>query len=434
LSLVQLAEVPLCLIAGPACDVWTTSARTEDWFNDALVSNLPQAEEDASHKRAGWQQLAYQSNIGVLTEVIDGLKLAEPKSASNQILFYAIVDHSQDRKPSPTPPRSSSNGNSINPSELLSTKAPVIRVQALPLHSDFLSFLPSPPQSPATNAVNNVRFLPSIEEMRTEAIATEKKRKRVDEVFNSAAQEQKKARRKGYEGIAAATSNHINITTLVGQKKPKAPQYQRPDEAKCPRRPSISQAPNPKNDASAIASPILNARPHSRSPSFSSDTRPPSRRGLLDNNAKRSSLSRVTSLSESSTVEDRNKEMISRLVMASMRLYGMQRKKPGHSRKTSEIITHSNALSSGVSADASREETAKDDEYKLMYHQTYKAAVFAFVSSPHNFDLPSQDRDANDVSQRKQISMQPLYLSPEPLRECVDKLLDIFCSDPMAEG
>lgn len=350
LDFVEVAKVPLSLVVGPACNVCTTNPSTADWFDNTLTLHLPQ-ERNGENERSWWGESTQQSDIGILAQV---------KDTSAQILFYAIVDRLHDEV--------------LSPSAIV--QSPTIRVQALPLSSEFLSALPSPPASPEPDCEGEFKFLPSLEQLRTEAIATEKKRKRVKEVFDTAASQQRKARRRGGESIAAAASKLSNITTLVGQKKPKVPHSQKDDDAKSQRASILSHS---RSDPATFAPPIQTVRPHSRSPSFSSDTRPASRRGLLDSNAKRSSLSRVTSLSENATVEDANKEMISRLVMAGMRLYGMQRKKPAHSRRNSETISNAGSVSNSVN-DGVKEEAPRDEDYKLMYHQTYKAACFTHVS------------------------------------------------------
>jgi hypothetical protein len=121
-----------------------------------------------------------------------------------------------------------------------------------------------------------------------------------------------------------------------------------------------------------------NRRLLSRSPSISSDIRPLSRKGPVDSMSKRSSLSRVSSLNENASIEARNKDTISRLVMAGLRLYGFQpRKKPSHSRRVSEV--NAQAPKSGGES-LTQEDAERDEEYKLIYHQAYKGTVFAFVS------------------------------------------------------
>jgi len=93
--------------------------------------------------------------------------------------------------------------------------------------------------------------------------------------------------------------------------------------------------------------------------------------------------------------------------MAGMRLYGYQQ------RKKTNIVRRGSASPSSGDAEAEQEsaEAAKDEEYKLVYHQTYKGAVFAF---------------------RRSIASTPLQTQPNKIRDTVDRLLAIFCTDPLA--
>ncbi|KAF2432288.1 hypothetical protein EJ08DRAFT_695737 [Tothia fuscella] len=401
LSLVEVAQIPLWLAAGPACNIFTASEQSAEWFSEQLL--FPQhADRDTQSTHAEWWQMnSQQSHLGILAKASS----TEPTSVITEVLFYGIVDNISSGRDPLTPPPSSPNGQDATST----MQVPSIRVQALPLSSHFLNHLPSPPASPprAASGKSDARFLPSVEELRATAEEVEKKRKRVSDVFDEADETRRKARRKGGSGVAAAASKVEGITTLFGQKKPKAiTELQSSTTFKSTesQNPRIKHVKHPS--ISGIESPldIGQKRPLSRSPSISSDTRPGSRRGLLDSQSKRSSLSRITSLSEAATIEDRNKEVISRVVMAGMRLYGLQqRKKPTHARRDSEVAAAS-------AASAVSDEVAKDDEYKLIYYQTYKGTVFAF---------------------RKHITTETLYLTPEPLRETVDRLLAIFCSDPI---
>jgi hypothetical protein len=121
----------------------------------------------------------------------------------------------------------------------------------------------------------------------------------------------------------------------------------------------------------------------SRSPSISSDARPLSRKGASDGHNKRSTLSQVATVplqSEEPTTESRNKEALSRVVMAAMRMHGLQQRKKTRSRRAS--VAPGGEESQSLSEEAEAEEPAKDEEFKLMYHQTYKGAAFALVSLP----------------------------------------------------
>jgi hypothetical protein len=65
--------------------------------------------------------------------------------------------------------------------------------------------------------------------------------------------------------------------------------------------------------------------------------------------------------------------------MAAMRMAGMEQRKKNRSHRAS--VAPGLEDSQDISAEAAAEQAAKDEEYKLMYHQTYKGAAFAFVSS-----------------------------------------------------
>jgi hypothetical protein len=359
--------------------VYTGSERTEQWFNNILLSTIPQNTDNEEHRHEWWRNNLQQSVLGVLAKVVDRPNASETIRGVTEILFYGVVDRPRFQASPPTPPASSPHASAINASASIVDELG-IRVQAIPLSSDFLTHIPSPPVSPTKSAARDyARFLPSIEDLKSTAEKVEAKRKRVFDVFDEAEESRRKARRKGGQGVAAAASRLDEINTLVGQKKVKASvEVQRPADSKATGKRVESQASRSKLGESRPGSPVEGPprRPLSRSPSISL-----SRKGTLDG-SKRSSLSHITSVSETGTIEGRNKETISRFVMAGMRLYGLQqRKKSGHSRRDSQNLT--NAVVSTTTADA-----ANDEEYKLIYHQTYKGVVFAFVG----FLLVSSER------------------------------------------
>jgi hypothetical protein len=76
-------------------------------------------------------------------------------------------------------------------------------------------------------------------------------------------------------------------------------------------------------------------------------------------------------------MESRNKDALSKVVMAAMRLHGLQQRKKSRLRRASTALDAGEFQQSNAEEDA--EEVARDEEYKLVYHQTYKGAAFAFV-------------------------------------------------------
>jgi hypothetical protein len=113
---------------------------------------------------------------------------------------------------------------------------------------------------------------------------------------------------------------------------------------------------------------------------------------------------------EEATTESRNKEALSKVVMAAMRMYGLQQRKKNRSRRAS--MAPGMEDSQQFNDEVTVEDAAKDEEYKLVYHQTYKGAAFAL---------------------RKHIAEKPLHSQPDRLRDVVEKLLAIFLNDPLAQ-
>ncbi|KAF2797448.1 hypothetical protein K505DRAFT_235476 [Melanomma pulvis-pyrius CBS 109.77] len=393
LSTVDTARIPLYLATGPSFDVWTTSEETEEWFQSILLRKVASA-TDASENAAvedWWTWARAQSPIGILVQVEGGYTtLNSPRIT--ELLFYGTVA-APAKGVLPTPPSSSPDLPHIQPGDL-----PELRVHALPLSSDLLYRANLPEFPPLSPAQSGAQFLPSLHSSDS-TVPRSPKRKR--DIFDEATQLQRKARRQGGEGVAAAAGKGRDSQPAIAHRKSL----------------SVDTKIAPLSDTRPPSANGILPRPPSRqlsrSPSVSSDIRPLSRKGLPDGHAKRSGLSQVATVSlqsEEPTTETRNKEAITRVVMAAMRMYGLQQRKKNKSRQGSVApgVDVSKQLSVGEAA----EDTAKDEEFKLIYHQTYKGAVLAL---------------------RKHISTKPLHTQPDRLRDVVEKLLAIFCVDPLTE-
>lgn len=75
--------------------------------------------------------------------------------------------------------------------------------------------------------------------------------------------------------------------------------------------------------------------------------------------------------------------------MAAMRMYGLQQRKKSHrSRRGSVAAGRAHDLNDkAIEEEVSAEEVAKDEEYKLIYHQTFKGAALALVRYFHSTRL-----------------------------------------------
>ncbi|KAH9883082.1 hypothetical protein J1614_000452 [Plenodomus biglobosus] len=381
LATVDTARIPLYLAAGPSLDVWTSCEATEEWFKSILVSKPASAADSPGHAAADewWNLPRSQAPIGILVQV-QNLGQGGNGHRVTEILFYGTI-----AAPGPGGlPTSSIFTDS------LVDQLPELRVHALPLSSSLLhqhvdvSDNPEPQFLPPLNSQSRTPLSPP-------------KRKR--DLFEEATIANRKVRGKGGQGVAA----------IVARGNESQQPYN-------PRR-SLSmdmQATSISDKRSVSVNGPLSrpaSRPLSRSSSLSSD-RPTSRKGQPDAHSKRSTLSQVATIPlqpEEPTTESRNKEALSKVVMAAMRMHGLQQKKNRSRRASVASGFHDKEQ---LSEEAAAEEAAKDDEYKLIYHQTYKGAALAL---------------------RKHMAEKPLHAQPDRLRDVVEKLLSIFLSDPLAE-
>jgi len=99
-------------------------------------------------------------------------------------------------------------------------------------------------------------------------------------------------------------------------------------------------------------------------------------------------------------------------VMTCMRAHGLEQSESKQRRKSLAPGAASPTMDTFPTVTAS-DDAAKDEEYKLIYHQVYKGVCFAF---------------------RTHTSALPLQVHAAALAETADKLLAIFLPDPIKEG
>jgi hypothetical protein len=110
--------------------------------------------------------------------------------------------------------------------------------------------------------------------------------------------------------------------------------------------------------------------------------------------------------------EIKNKDSIARVVMAGMRLYGLSQSNRKLRGKQQRSGSASPAQETATTEELEAE-LKTDEQYKAVYHQVYKGVCFAF-----------------------RAHMQTMLLQgyTDALREAADKLLAMYCSDPLAQG
>ena len=393
LSLVEVSRIPLYLAIGPSCDVSTGDEATTRWLTEALLKYEECDRHGNGSREPWWLQVGSQSENGILLGVEAQNEECRMQNVATEVLVYAAV--TQNFTALPTPPRSSSpappDGDTANN---LSKAEPLVKVYALPLCSNIIgraeAFTGSSPPIPTDPpSAGQAYFLPHVHDPPPVTQPPPQKRPSISMLFDDATKKRKKTRGRGGESISQAMAGIDRPASQHGLPENQGiPQPQQIDL----RRKSLSRAPSMAPVASSVSS------------------RPTSRSGALTN-GKRSSLHRMESaithhdspaLSDADgSCSQENKAALTKVVMAGMRLHGLQQKKKplNKSQGPSQMILN-------TETDAVVNEA--EDEYKLVYHQTFKAATFIF---------------------RKHLNAH--LVSQETMRDVVDRLLTMFCTDPM---
>ena len=435
LSCVDPALLPLYLAAGPSLHVWTDNDDTERWFEEVLLPGDRNRNEeygddgngDGHGGKAWWGRWHAQSRIGILVQVEaqgDGVGFQEegedglrPRPRITELLIYGSVVDAEREAGGLTPPADDMPGCARRE----------MRVYALPLSSDLLyrgddngdirgGMMPLSPAPDGSESKSPVAyFLPPLYPESQVTSMSARKRQRVVNLLDDAALRHKKARRKGGEAVSKVMGS-IEAGSIPNQQRP-------PSRSSVPRSIGKTETENElslfKEEPHYRRSSLENRSSRSSSVSAFQNTghgRPATRKGLLLE-SKRSSLHRVDSIltandgspvpEQEKTIEQRNKDALSRIIMAGMRLYGLQQKRrTSKSRAASEMPSQA-----ATTPDIKVNDSAEDvDEYKLIYHQTLKGAAFAL---------------------RRQITT--ILIPQVVMREVADKFLAIFCSDPQSE-
>lgn len=409
LSLVEVAAIPLHLAGGPSLNVWTPNETTEQWLAESLLDDWKVKEDSTEFSEPWWLQPIQQSDRGILLKVENpmGNTTGPERNVTEFLIYAAISKEAQIHATLPTPPGSSSP-NARQDIHVGTSNGTIqdIKIYALPLCSmnstlvDDIGGLASPPFCDKSADVE-ARFLPPSFPYTAYNSTSPRKRQRIANMFEDVTYQKKRLMRHGGDRISKAMAA-INGGFITNEKL---------------MNPNVEE----DKDVTSTDQPKFNLRNEqprgllSRASSVSSlrgdeSSRPPSRRGHLLN-AKRSSLIRVESIasmgessqiSESSAIEQQNKSALTRIVMTGMRIYGLQqRKKSPKSRLEPEMEERP--------VGESTRPVEEEDDYKLIYHQTFKAASFTF---------------------RTHMSLE--IINQEVLRDVVDSLLVIFCNDPLA--
>ncbi|MCJ1384455.1 hypothetical protein MMC17_007571 [Xylographa soralifera] len=409
LSFVDTAAIPLHLIAGPSFDVFTSNEHTESWLSDRLLRSSQSGDSTDQQLSRWWENKCGQSDVGLLLQVDGEIKIAPCGSRVTELLIHAGLPRygDQDNVGMLTPPRSSSP---ITEHEGLPEDfdGPIrsVNIYALPLSSDLSCGLREFPDSPSPSSEETfheyAQFIPLPIEDRSHHKG--RKRLHLDSLFQDATHQVKRSKRRGGESVAKAMASFDNMHSQTVEQSTSS--YETAGSGTQVPAPLVFGKPRfQRNNGLSRAHSLGSVRDLDQIRPLSRGNAVPVRRSTLSRLASVGAFESSSPIPESlNSIEQQNKVALSRVVMAGMRMYGLQqRKKSDRSRAASEIPPSAGVLPT-TSAIAEEE-----DDYKLVYHQTYKAASFAF---------------------RKHMPVA--NIGQDCMRDVVDRILEMFCIDLLA--
>lgn len=381
-------------------EVSSENEATSRWLSEGLLCQEHINGQKETVSGPWWYCEGAQSEYGMLLSV--GYRGIGPRGENNitELLLYGVVKRNVAELPtpilssSPTPPkescRTSLDGDHLD-----------VKVYALPLCSTILGYVDKAARLANSTlegltTSKEATFLPENHDSSRPHQGAHQKRPSLSSLFEDAQQKRRKLKGRGGESISNVMEQIDRPTTRHG-----LPSSLDHEESGTPTMLQARKGVKQSLSRSSSTMSVANAE-HSR---------PDSRSGALAN-GKRSSLHRVESAispRNSPILSDvdgdyaqRNKAALTKVVMAGMRLHGLQQKK--RLGKSSAMEDRPNTATS--TGDITPFEA--EDEFKLVYHQTLKAAMFAFRRHFH----------AQAISQ-------------DIMRDIVDRILSLFCSDPL---
>ncbi|KAE8145608.1 hypothetical protein BDV25DRAFT_170424 [Aspergillus avenaceus] len=427
---VNPAAIPLYARVGPNLELHTTDTETSQWLKHRVSGTFWPEEEDLDKFQVA------QCPVGLLINVNSSTR---PKAGSSttDLLVYGVLTNATSFQRPPTPPVSSSasSGEPV---------APVIkhelRLYATPISSSLIvkaQALPSPP-NPGTSSEDGglAQFLPDVR-------SPSPKRKRVATLFESVTQHHQRVRQKGGEAVSQMMANSLAqpsqlLQTLRIKRESEEPSLPMLERIASQRSRSLSIGPN--------------LHPGKPSELRTDHSRPSSSRGYTRDHIKRgtpnpfieSSLRKENELSPALPSSDgghqlldaqrntesivlENKNTISRTILTCMRLYGYNRPatRPSSSKNSAAhdmLLSHSEERDTRITPATVPTTTThlstEEDEFKAMYHATYRASTFAlrrYLKEP-----PASEGTAQ---------LLPPLLDKGKAMSYIDEFLKLFCEE-----
>lgn len=356
---------------------------------------------------------------------------------TSDLLIYGVLSSATSCARPPTPPHSSPSETNVEVNPSIS-KPYELRIYAAPLSTALLTqaqaFQSPPRNSNGGHVSTQAEFLPGVS-------SPSPKRKRVATLFEVAAQHHRRVRQRGGEAVSQLMapsrplSSSQNLQTLRVKREP---------EDDSPSLPSLDRIAGHRSRSASIGTNLH--RPGSRlgraTPGLTADPqkRAPTPNPFLDSKGSRGAQQAQPPAASATSAEERtnstpdsppknvesiiaeNKNLITRTILTCMRVYGFHRSNARSSASKATPAdpdpepTNATPVPEGLRAETPAPGvSADDDEFKSMYHATYKAAAFALRK--YLKDGPSGSGST------------PLLLGKGKAMTCIDELLRLFCED-----
>ncbi|KAK1149909.1 hypothetical protein N8T08_003465 [Aspergillus melleus] len=423
---VNPALIPLYARVGPNLELHTTHLQTSQWLKEKLLGGVWLEEEDLDK----FQPI--QCPVGFLVSISNCTRTKTSASSTTDLLVHGVLSSATSFGRPPTPPTSSSPGSG----ELAGpTIRQELRIYATPLSASLISkaqCLPSPDQTEALAGDGRpAEFLPDIR-------SPSPKRKRVATLFETVAQHHRRVRQKGGEAVSQLMAHSLSQSS---QKQLQALRVK--EEPEEPNLLALDRNPSQRSRSLSVGTNLLSGKPlESRAePPRPSSNRSHARESVSRRNTpnpfiestvkeKREPSPALLSFEgkqePASTIKDAegtimdNKNIITRTILTCMRLYGYNRatSRSGGSSKTATGINapddDSRLTTDGIPSASGTDE----DEFKAMYHATYRASTFALRKY---LKEPPADGDHSKAL--------PPVLDKGKAMNYIDEFLRLFCEE-----
>ncbi|XRM44611.1 hypothetical protein ABZX51_007731 [Aspergillus tubingensis] len=407
--------IPLYARCGPNLELHTNSPQTSQWLKDKLAGTIWLEDDDLDRIQT------LQCPIGLLVGIDNDGRTKPSETNTTDLLIHGMLSMTTTYERPPTPPVSSPELDH-QPSHVVRQE---LRIYATPISAHLIAKTQSLPSPQDTDGHGrSPQFLPDIR-------SPSPKRRRVATLFESVAQHHKRVRQKGGEAVSQLMARSLSQSSqqlqgLRVKRESEEPSLPQLDRIASQRSRSVSIGAN-------LNSKLLEAR--------SEQSRPSSRRGYVrELNSRRgtpnpfveSSLRKERELSpelpsegklespaapkDAETIISENKNTITRTILTCMRLYGFNRataRSASSSRPQTGTGSHDMAPANGEDIS-----NTDEDEFKAMYHATYRASTFALRKY---LKEPSPGEDGSPK--------KPPLLEKGKAMTYIDEFLKLFCEE-----